>query len=167
MIDNLFTVFWPQLTMLAIIYILVLVMIALDLVAGVRKARQRAQYRTSFGYRKTIEKVARYYNAIFVITVIDVVQMLAVWQLNEQTSHKLPLLPFLTFAGAIFVGFIELKSIYEKSEDKERAKIADAAAVLGAALKNRDTQELVTAVMEYMKTDKPDADRNPSNNDNL
>lgn len=59
---------------------------------------------------------------ILVITSIDVVQMLAITQLNPQTNHTLPVLPFFTFIGAMFVGFIELKSIYENSEAKERAK---------------------------------------------
>ena len=38
-----------------------------------------------------------------------------------------------------------------KSEDKEKAKIADAAAALGSALKNRETQGIVAAVLEYME----------------
>lgn len=157
MIENLYDAFWPQLGMLAIVYTLVLVAIFLDLWSGVRKARKRGEFRSSCGYRKTIEKIARYYNALFLITVIDVVQMLAVWQINQQTTHTLPTIPILTFAGAIFIGLVELKSIYEKSEDKERAKVADAAAMLGKALKDHDTRDIVAAVVEYMKTEKDDA----------
>ena len=82
---------------------------------------------------------------------IDAVQMLTVWQINEQTGSRLPLIPILTVLGAMFIGFIELKSVYEKSEDKEKAKIADAAAALGSALKNRETQGIVAAVLEYME----------------
>lgn len=144
----------PQLIMLALIYSLVLLVIFLDLWAGCRKAKQRGEYRSSFGYRKTVEKVCKYFNMMFVITAIDGVQMLAVCQLNEQTAYNLPLIPLFTFIGAIFVGFIELKSIYEKSEDKEKAKINDAAKLAGQILKNRDTQEIVGAVVEYMKTEK-------------
>ena len=87
----------------------------------------------------------------FVVTAIDAVQMLTVWQINEQTGSRLPLIPILTVLGAMFIGFIELKSVYEKSEDKEKAKIADAAAALGSALKNRETQGIVAAVLEYME----------------
>ena len=105
----------------------------------------------SLGYRKTVEKIAKYFNLIFVVTAIDAVQMLTVWQINEQTGSRLPLIPILTVLGAMFIGFIELKSVYEKSEDKEKAKIADAAAALGSALKNRETQGIVAAVLEYME----------------
>ncbi len=152
--ENIIAAIRPQLIMLALIYSLVLVVIVLDLWAGVRKARQRCEFRSSYGYRKTVEKIGRYFNMIFVITAIDGVQMLAIWQLNQQTSYSLPLLPIFTFFGAIFVGFIELKSVYEKSEDKERAKIADAASILSKAIKDHDTQNIIGALIEYMKTDK-------------
>ena len=64
---------------------------------------------------------------LLVITAIDVVQMLAVSQWDLATGHQIPCLPFLTFLAAMFVGFIELKSIYENSDEKEQARIEDAA----------------------------------------
>ncbi len=91
---------------------------------------------------------------VLVITAIDVVQMLAVVELNPQTSHTLPVLPFFTFLGAMFVGFIELKSIYEKSEDKEQAKIKDAAKMLAQVLQHKDESELVAGFLEYIKKEK-------------
>lgn len=151
MIDHIFAAIRPQLIILTIVYLLVLFVIFLDLWAGIRKARKRGELRSSLGYRKTVEKIAKYFNLIFVVTAIDAVQMLTVWQINEQTGSRLPLIPILTVLGAMFIGFIELKSVYEKSEDKEKAKIADAAAALGSALKNRETQGIVAAVLEYME----------------
>ena len=126
MIDHIFAAIRPQLIILTIVYLLVLFVIFLDLWAGIRKARKRGELRSSLGYRKTVEKIAKYFNLIFVVTAIDAVQMLTVWQINEQTGSRLPLIPILTVLGAMFIGFIELKSVYEKSEDKEKAKIADA-----------------------------------------
>lgn len=146
--------------MLALIYSIVLVVIFLDLWAGVRKAKQRGEYRSSLGYRKTVEKVSKYFNMLFVISAIDGVQMLAIWQLNEQTAYALPVIPMFTFIGAIFVGFIELKSIYEKNEDKEKAKITEAARLAAQLLKNRDTQDIAAALVEYMKTEKKEGGAN-------
>lgn len=91
---------------------------------------------------------------ILVITSIDVVQMLAITQLNPQTNHTLPVLPFFTFIGAMFVGFIELKSIYENSEAKERAKIGDAAKILSQIIQHKDEQEIIAGVIEYLKRKK-------------
>lgn len=154
MIENILSEIRPQLLMLAVIYTLVLVVIFLDLWAGIRKAKARDIYRSSYGYRKTVDKVGKYFNMLFVITVIDAVQMLAIWEINQQTAYNLPIIPFLTFAGAIFAGFIELKSIYEKSEDKDKAKINEVAKLAGEIVKDRDTQDIVAALVEYMKTKK-------------
>lgn len=158
MIENFVDIFWPQMLMLTAVYMLVLVMIFLDLWSGVRKARQRGELRSSYGYRETVKKIAQYYNTLFCVTVIDVIQMLAVWQFDRQAGHHLPVLPALTFAYAIFIGLIEVKSIYEKSEDKEKARAAEAAAMLRKALKDRDTKEFAAAVIDYM-----DRQKNPRN----
>lgn len=89
----------PQLLIVACLYALILFVVFLDLLAGIRKAKQRGEYRSSYGLRKTVDKICRYYNMVLVITAIDIVQMLAVVELNPQTSHTLPVLPFFTFLG--------------------------------------------------------------------
>jgi hypothetical protein len=143
---------FPQIVMLAVMYFLVLAVIFLDLWAGVRKAKIRGEYRSSFGLRKTVEKIGKYYNMIFVITVIDAMQMIAIAQINPQINVNLPILPILTFVGSIFVGFIELKSVYEKAEDKEKAEIAQTAKIVGKVIADISTQELASKVAEYLKT---------------
>ena len=145
--------FGPQLLIIACLYALIFLFVFLDLWAGIRKAKQRGEYRSSKGLRKTVDKISRYFNMILVITAIDAVQMLAIGLLNPQTSHHLPVLPFFTFLGTIFVGFIELKSIYEKNEDKEKSKIADAARVLSEVLQHRDEQDVLERVIAYLKTE--------------
>lgn len=152
--------FGPQLLILACIYALVLVVVFLDLWAGIRKAKKRGEYRSSYGLRKTVDKISRYFNMLLVITAIDAVQMLAISQLNPQTSHTLPILPFFTFIGAMFVGFIELKSIYENSEDKEKAKIKDAVKILSQVIQHKDEQELIAGVIAYMKQEKQEGGSN-------
>ena len=95
---------------------------------------------------------------ILVITSIDVVQMLAITQLNPQTNHTLPVLPFFTFIGAMFVGFI-----YENSEAKERAKIGDAAKILSQIIQHKDEQEIIAGVIEYLKKEKEKGGDNETN----
>ncbi len=144
----------PQVLIVACLYALILFVVFLDLLAGIRKAKQRGEYRSSYGLRKTVDKICRYYNMVLVVTAIDIVQMLAVINLNPQTEHSLPVLPFFTFLGAMFVGFIELKSIYEKSEDKEQAKIKDAAKMMAQVLQHSEESELVAGFIEYIKKEK-------------
>lgn len=161
--ENILQTFGPQLIIIACVYALVLFVVFLDLWAGIRKAKQRGEYRSSYGLRKTVDKISRYFNMILVITAIDVVQMLAITQINPQTNHTLPVLPFFTFIGAMFVGFIELKSIYENSEAKERAKIGDAAKILSQIIQHKDEQEIIAGVIEYLKKEKEKGGDNETN----
>lgn len=155
MIEKILNTLCVQLLILAIIYFAVLAVIFLDLWSGIRKAKARGEYSSSAGLRRTVDKISKYFNMIFVITIIDAVQMLGIWLLNDQTGYTMPILPFLTFVGAMFVGFIELKSIYEKNSDKEKAKMQEAAKLASRILKNIDTQDVLAAFMDYMKTEKP------------
>lgn len=120
-----------QLTVLSVVYILVFFVIMLDLISGLGKAKRRGKLRSSYALRKTVDKLVRYFSMLLVITAIDAVQMLAISQWDLSTGHHIPVLPFLTFLAAMFVGFIELKSIYENSDEKEQARIEDAAEDIG------------------------------------
>lgn len=131
---SVFEPFNVQLTVLAVVYVLVFFVVMLDLVSGLGKAKRRGKLRSSYALRKTVDKLVRYFSMLLVITAIDAVQMLAVSQWDLATGHHVPILPFLTFLAAMFVGFIELKSIYENSEEKERARIEDAAEDIGKVL---------------------------------
>lgn len=131
---NVLEPFLPQLTCLSVVYVLVFFVVCLDLISGLQKAKRRGKLRSSYAMRKTVDKLVRYFSMLLVITAIDAVQMMAISQWDLSTGHQLPILPFLTFLAAMFVGFIELKSIYENSEEKEQARFEDAAEDLGKLL---------------------------------
>jgi hypothetical protein len=143
--------FLPQLPILAFIYIVVLIFVVLDLWAGVRKAKRAGEYTSSFGFRKTIEKLVKYLNLLLVITGVDVLQMMALYHYSTDT----PRFPILTLIAAAFIGFIEGKSIFEKAEDKERAKVADAARIVQQVLSNPTLLNIVSQAIEHLK-DKDD-----------
>lgn len=132
------------------IYILVLVAILADLWSGVRKAKQNGIARSSYGFKRTIDKIARYYNVLLALTVVDVMQMSSVWYLETYYQYHFPLFPFITLLGAIGIALIEIKSIYEKAEDKVR--IDNVAALAGQVISHRDNLSAIgEAVAEYMK----------------
>lgn len=156
MFSRLISEFSGQLIMLVLIYILVLVMIFLDLWAGVRKAKQRGEYRSSYGLRKTGIKVAQYFNVLMLMTVVDALQMLFVWYLNPQINLKIPVVPIFTFCMALFYGIIEGKSMYEKAEDKDKGKYQDAAKLAKEVLSNKEAQSIIANVFGYLKDEKKD-----------
>jgi hypothetical protein len=148
--------FWPQLMIVAVLYIVVILAIFFDLLAGIRKAKQRGEFRSSFGFRKTIDKIGKYFNMLLAVTATDVIQILAVLQLNAQTDMILPVMPLLTFIGATFACFIEIKSIYEKNSDKDRAKVQEAAKLMTQLIHHKDNQEMFASFIDYVKTQKKD-----------
>lgn len=147
-----FEPFITQLTILSIVYVLVFIVIMLDLVSGVMKAKRRGRLRSSYALRKTVDKIVRYFSMLLVITAIDAVQMLAISQWDMATGLTWPVLPFLTFFAAMFVGFIELKSIYENSDEKEQARIEDAADDLGKMISK--LPEVIEELKKYRSKSK-------------
>ena len=133
------------------LYFLVIVAIVADLWSGVRKAKINGVARSSYGYRRTVDKISRYYNVLLALTVVDAMQMSSIWYLDKYYHYdRLPMFPFITLVGAIGLCVIEIKSIYEKAEDKVR--IENVANMAGKIITNKDDiSEIVKAVVAYMK----------------
>lgn len=130
-------------------YILVFFAMLADLWAGVRKARQRGDTRTSYGYQRTIAKAARYYNTMFGLTVIDAMQIVGVWYLSTYYDYTIPIFPIVTMIGAVGIGLIEIKSIYEKAEEKVKNDYAQLATLMGKLMQNKDKPEDISAAITH------------------
>lgn len=100
-------------------YIAVLVLIFCDLWAGVRKAKKRGEYRTSEGYKRTISKMAKYYNLLLASTAVDVVQIALLFYLHYGYRWDIPMVPLFTLVATIYIAFVEIKSIREPADIKE------------------------------------------------
>ena len=137
-----------KLGILAFIYIIILAMVLLDLWSGIRKAKQRGEYTSSYGLRRTFDKLGKYYNVIIALTVADVLQMGFLWHYNIENQMSIPILPFVTALGAFFVCFVEIKSICESADKKMRGQYQEAAKQISHILKNKDGIEILGALFE-------------------
>ena len=108
-------------------YVMVLFAVVADLVSGLRKAKLRVEALCRKALRRTVDILCRYYNALFAMSVIDVMQMAAVAYMSVIGAARLPMLPVFTLFGAICIAIIEVKSIYEKASDKEKSDAEEAA----------------------------------------
>lgn len=125
--------------------------IAFDLWAGVRKARERGEKITSSRLRCTFAKTAKYYNTLLALLVIDAIQMAGFWYMDVYYGHPIPVFPFITLLGAIGVGIIEVKSIFEKADEKTRHQASDVALLAGELAKHKtDPAEIARAIVEFM-----------------
>lgn len=129
-----------------------LLFILADLKAGIRKAKQRHEKITSRKWRATINKIAKYYNVLLVLGILDVMQLACLWYMNTYGGWSAPLFPWLTFLGSVFVGLIETKSIMEPADEKEEKQLREVSVLAKAIIDHRtDPNEIAKAVVDFMK----------------
>ena len=81
-------------------YFLVLAAAAADLASGLRKARRRGETTRSRALRRTVDKLARYYNVLIVLTVVDAMQITAAVFLRTVEGYDVPTIPIFTLIGS-------------------------------------------------------------------
>lgn len=132
------------------LYCEVLLIVGADFWSGITKAKKNGVVRSSYGFRRTIEKLSKYYNLLIALTVVDAMQVSAIWYMDEFYTITVPMFPFITLFGALGISLIEVKSIYEKAENK--VKLLEVGDLAGKIIANKDDlAEVVKAVTEYMK----------------
>ena len=140
--------------MLMGILITPLFFILMDLWAGYRKAKQRKEPILSDKLQRTIAKIARYYNALLALVVIDALQISTFWYLEVYYSWHFPLFPFITLAGAIGVALIEVKSIMEKADEKAKRDMRQVSALASEIAKHRsEPAEIAQEIIKYLHQD--------------
>ena len=106
-------------------YVIILGFIFCDLSAGISKAKKRGEYRTSEGLKRTIEKISKYFNMTFALSLIDVVQIALIFFLYQFYKVDIFMVPWFTFIATGYVGYVEIKSIWEPADIKERKQQQD------------------------------------------
>lgn len=132
-----------------------LIFIALDYWSGIRKAKKRGEKIRSDKMKRTVDKVARYYNAILAMVVLDVIQISAFVFLHIYNDWSAYTFPLFTFIAVMFVAAIEIKSIIEPADAKERREMRDVAELAKAITAHKsDPKEIAEAIAEYLSDKK-------------
>ena len=132
-----------------------LIFIALDYWSGIRKAKKRGEKILSNKMKRTVDKVARYYNAILAMVVLDVIQISAFVFLHIYNDWSAYTFPLFTFIAVMFVAAIEIKSIIEPADAKERREMRDVAELAKAITAHKsDPKEIAEAIAEYLSDKK-------------
>ena len=128
-----------------------IVFIALDYWAGIRKAKKRGERIRSDKMKRTVDKVSRYYNGIFALMVLDVMQISGFVFLHIYNDWEAYTFPVFTFAAVGFVACVEIKSIYEPADAKESREMKDVAKLAKAiAAHKSDPDEIAEAIAKYL-----------------
>ena len=124
-------------------YFLVLAAAAADLASGLRKARRRGETTRSRALRRTVDKLARYYNVLIVLTVVDAMQITAAVFLRTVEGYDVPTIPVFTLIGSLGMAFIEVKSIFEKGDNKEKQQLAELISLLESIADNDRLKRII------------------------
>ena len=100
-----------------------LVFIALDLWAGIRKAKKRGEKIMSNKLKRTMDKISKYYNSILAMLVVDAIQMAGFIYWSMYFGGTAYTMPVFTLAAVLFVAAVEIRSIYEPADAKEGAEM--------------------------------------------
>ena len=153
--DELFVVAW----MLFGILLTPLFFIGFDFWAGVRKAKQRKERITSEGWKRTVDKISRYYNMLLALTVVDCMQISGIWYLDNYYNYQIPIFPFITMLGAMVVAIIEVKSILEQAEEKAKKQVSDIAIWITEIMRQKMAPtEIAAIIIEYINKEKKKED---------
>ena len=119
----------------------VILSMVLDLIFGIRKAKQLGEATTSTGLKKTADKARKYFSPMLCLTIIDVM-----------LSVHIPI-PVFTILWAVYCALCEFKSITEKSWQK--AELRDAAKTMNVIIKNKeDIAKILVELLEEKKKEK-------------
>ena len=128
-----------------------LVFIALDYWAGIRKAKKRNEPIRSDKMKRTADKVARYYNCILAMSVVDIIQITAFVFLYMFNGWNPYTFPFFTMCAVLFVAAIEIKSIYEPADVKERREMKEVTELAKAIASHKNSpEEIAVEIAKYL-----------------
>ena len=134
-----------------------LIFIALDYWAGIRKAKKRGEPIRSDRMKRTADKIARYYNCILAMMVLDLIQMTAFIFLYMYNGWNAFTFPLFTLLAVSFVAAIEIKSIIEPADVKERREMKEVTQLAKAIAAHRnDPAEIAEALAKYLEKPKND-----------
>lgn len=142
---------WWLLGVVVAEYVLVMAAVGADMASGIRKARRRGEVTRSRALRRTVDKLARYYNVLVVLTVVDTMQIAGAWFLRAVEGYGVPTVPVFTLLGSLGMAAIEVKSIFEKGDDKERADLSELLDLLDNAAGNEKIERIVNTLKSLMK----------------
>ncbi len=142
----------------AVVYIIAgllvtpIMFVALDFWAGIRKARQRGEDLRSDKMQCTLAKLSRYYNAILAMLVVDAIQISAFIFLHVFNGWNLWTLPVFTLLGVGFTAVVEIKSIFEPANAKEKKELKEVTELAAAIAEHKSNpQEIAQAIVEYLR----------------
>lgn len=135
--------------LVAIVSLVVFFAMTVDLVYGWRKAKQRGEAHTSYALSRSINKFLLYEGCVIIAAGIDTLLNIAnIWDIVGIAFGGVPVVAIMI---GIFLCSVELLSMRENAEEKERKHFDK---VAGAAIKVLDKETVIDLLAEAIKKSK-------------
>lgn len=132
------------------IYVAVVIAILIDLFTALHYAKRNGVPIASWGLRKTVDKMVRYYGVVLMGTTIDIILYLC--NIYEQLGFFTA--PYATAFFAILLCSIEVKSVFEHRDPEKRKMLKKASESLFNGITKRDAETLLRFITEGDKDNK-------------
>lgn len=133
--------------------LIVLLAMAIDLVSGLHKAKQRGEMRSSWGLKRTLSKFIMYEGGMLIAAGVDILlqlsQMLKLFGLEQLLG-----IPFVTCLLGVFLLVVEFLSVREKADEKTRTEMSRVEAMAAKYLTKDELVEVLTEVMQKSRNKK-------------
>lgn len=124
-INNLLDTIGIQLLIIVLFAVLVLGAAMIDLIIGVRKSKRAGNKFGSSPLKRSVTKLLIYFSTLVLAGFIDTAQMVMVHSWTFQHSATFPVLPFFSFVVTVLLLTVEIKSVLETSEQKDKARMLE------------------------------------------
>ena len=130
-----------------VVMLLVLLAMIIDLGAGLYKAKQRGELRTSEALRRTLSKFISYEGGLTIAVMVDVlINFAKVFELFG--LEILTVVPVVTILVGIFLLIVEFMSVREKADAKTKKQQERAADLIGKLITKEDIAEILRVALE-------------------
>ncbi len=144
----------PMFRVAVVVMLLVLLAMIIDLGAGLYKAKQRGEYRTSEALKRSLSKFISYEGGLMIACIADLfVHLCKFYQLVG--INLLEGVPVVTLLVGLFLLVVEFMSVREKADQKTKKQQQEAAELLGKLLTKEDLAEF----FKYVATRETHDDR--------
>ena len=132
----------PMFQVAVVVMLLVLVAMIIDLGAGLYKAKQRGELRTSEALRRTLSKFISYEGGLAIAVMVDVLIGFANF-FDLLGLARMASVPVVTILVGIFLLVVEFMSVREKADQKTKKQQREAAELIGKILTKEDVAEIL------------------------
>ncbi|MBQ3812898.1 MAG: phage holin family protein [Bacteroidales bacterium] len=130
-----------------VVMLLVLLAMIIDLGAGLYKAKQRGELRTSEALRRTLSKFISYEGGLTIAVMVDVlINFAKVYELFR--LEVLTVVPVVTILVGIFLLVVEFMSVREKADAKTKKQQEKAAELIGKLITREDLAAILRAALD-------------------